>query len=136
MKLVIVAAIAASALAMTQTPVAAQYDPWAHHDHDQWDHHDQWDYTGDPGDIDQRITWLQDRISRGGEDGSLGRHDIWRDEQDLNEIRQDEEHIRYRFGGHLPQDARARLQARLDVLGQEIRAQRHDQGGPWDDHRY
>lgn len=140
MKLVIVAAMAATAVAMTAAPALAQYG-----DHHDWDHHDGDYRDGDHGDwhdrdagnaggwdLDRRIDWMQDRINRGRNDRSLSRHEAWRAQDDLNQIRTEEQRLRYQDGGRLYPAHREQLQGRLDDLNQRIHWLRHnDVRAPW-----
>lgn len=73
-----------------------------------------------PSDIRQRIDWLQRRIDRGVQDGTLTRgesRDLYRR---LDMIRRDARR------GYMTPERRDRLQARLDDLGRSIRWQRND----------
>ena len=72
--------------------------------------------AGAPGgwDLDRRLDWLQQRINRGRDDGSLDRREAWRAQRKLDSIRYDERRARYRHHGSISDNDRAELQARLD----------------------
>ena len=120
-------AAAAIALPSLAQPYGAQgygppppppgYGPDRPHDHDR-DHA----FGERPGgwDIDRRIEWTQDRISRGRADGSLDRREFRRVQSQLNRIRHDFQRARYRNGGHLDDRARDGLGDRLNRLNDEI----------------
>lgn len=134
MKRFLIAAAALSALAMAQSPAFAQYDQ---NDHDRYDHdrydHDRGDDEGDRWNVDQRITWVEDRIARAQEDGSIRRDVAWRARNQLEDVRRDEERIRYRDGGRLPESARDSLLARVDAIGRSVRWQDQEWRTPWND---
>jgi hypothetical protein len=73
-----------------------------------------------PSDIRQRIDWLQRRIDRGVQDGSLTRSQAGDLYRRLNFIRRDAR------SGDITPDRRDRLQERLDDLSSQVRWQRHD----------
>lgn len=85
-----------------------------------WDRDAFW--RGAPNDPRERIGFLQQRIDRGIADGSLNRREGRQLQQDLNVIKRDARNMGRRV------DARenARLQTRLDALGQRIRWERRD----------
>jgi hypothetical protein len=131
MKRILITAAALSALAMAQTPAFAQYD------HDRWDH-DRGDYghdddRGDRWDVDQRITWVEDRIARAQEDGSIRGDVAWRARNQLADVRRDETRDRYRYGGRLPEAVRDSLLERVDSIGRSIRWQDEEWRAPWND---
>jgi hypothetical protein len=161
MKRFILAAAAVSALAMLQTPAHAQYpynpnlynpnpypqqgpynpnpypqrsDDYEHHDYDydhqHYDRHDQ--DEGNPWDIDQRITWLEDRIARGQESGELDRDAAYHAQQEIQAIRRDDERYRDHNRGRLSDYEREHLIDRLEAIGHELRW-REDYREPWED---
>jgi hypothetical protein len=152
MKRIILAAAAVSALAMLQTPAHAQYpyhpnpypqrsDDYEHHDsdHHDSDHHDyddRYDHhdsdQGNPWDIDQRITWLEDRIARGQESGELDRYAAYHAQQEIQAIRRDDERFRDHNRGRLTDSEREHLIDRLEAIGHELRW-REDYREPWED---
>ena len=82
--------------------------------------------------LDRRIDWMQQRIDRGRQDGSLDRREARRVQGELFRIRHDEQGLRYRNGGRLSDRDRAFLQDRLDRLNDQIRWMRHnDERRPW-----
>lgn len=74
----------------------------------------------------ERIDFLQHRIDRGRDDGSLDRHDTIRAEADLHQIRDLAAHMRDRDGGTLNATDESYIQGRLDNLGRQIRWDRHN----------
>lgn len=83
-------------------------------------------------DLDRRIDWMQQRIDRGRDDGSLDRRESRRVQSELNHIRDDQARMRDRHGGRLWDRDREVLQARLDRLNDQIRWLRHnDERRPW-----
>jgi hypothetical protein len=119
MKRILLAGAALAALAMAQTPAHAQYDRYDQYN--RYDHGDRWDDHGDRWDVDQRITWVEDRIGRAQEDGSLDGAAAWRARRQLEGVRHDEQRIRYRDGGMLPEPARMSLLSRVDAIGRSVR---------------
>ena len=100
------------------TPALAQPGNWNSRPASGWDREAFW--RDAPSDIRQRIDWLQRRIDRGVQDGSLTRgesRDLYRQ---LDYIRIDARR------GYITPDRRDRLQARLDDLGSQVRWQRRD----------
>lgn len=79
-------------------------------------------YGVQPGgwEINRRMRWLQDRISRGRANGSLDRREFRRVEVELNRIRHDDEAARAANRGRMPPAVRADLEARLDRLSDQI----------------
>lgn len=80
--------------------------------------------------LDQREDWLQQRIERGREDGSLDRRDAWRAQQTLNGIRRDQARLIRRDRGVLTPRDRDYLEQRLDRLRDSLRLAR-DERAPW-----
>jgi hypothetical protein len=110
MKPIITAALGALALAVA-APALAQPAGW---------------------DVDRREQWLEQRIERGVEDGSLDRREAHRVHEELRSIHRQEDHMRMRNGGRLYPEDRARLEQRLDDLSHRIRWMRHnDERAPW-----
>jgi hypothetical protein len=95
------------------TPALAQSGNW----NNGWDRETFWHDA--PSDIRQRIDWLQRRIDRGVQDGSLSRREAGDFYRRLNYIRRDAR------SGYITADRRDRLQARLDDLSSQVRWQRN-----------
>ena len=146
MKALTLAAMAASALVTIAAPslgAAQPYDhpggDWGHNDRGgDWGRHDRGgDWGRGPGqagawDIDRRIDWMQHRVDRGRDDGSLDRREAWRVQGQLDDIRQDARRMRRHNGGWLRGDQRDMLNSRLDRLNDQIRWLRHnDERRPW-----
>ena len=93
MKLSTLAILAASGVIAAATPVMAQPYGGYHDRGDRHDHSDRGDRGRDDGprawDLSRRIDWLQRRIDRGREDGSLDRREAYRVQSALDEIRHD-----------------------------------------------
>lgn len=92
--------------------------------YDQNGHSDMW--AGAPQDPRQRIDWLQQRINRGEQDGSLNPREARNSQTELNNIR----HMARNFSRHdgrelAPQHANF-IQSRLDNLSQRLHWQRHN----------
>ena len=82
--------------------------------------------------LDHRLDWMQQRIDRGRQDGSLDRREARRVQGELIRIRRDEHMMRMRNGGRLSDRDRAFLQDRVDRLNDHIRWLRHnDERRPW-----
>ena len=73
-----------------------------------------------PTNIREREDWLERRINRGIDNGSIDRREARRAFITLNEIRSDEQRMRRRGGGRLNPQDRDVLQNRLDQLAQQI----------------
>lgn len=130
MKASTIAAMTASALMALTAPTAGLAQPYHHG----WDHGPGPGGPGAPAgwDLDRRIDWLQHRIDRGRDDGSLDRREAFRVQRALDDIRQDERRMRYRNGGRLNDRQRDMLQDRLDRVSDRIRWLRHnDERRPW-----
>jgi len=96
------------------TPALAQSGAW----NNGWNRETFW--RDAPSDIRQRIDWLQHRIDRGVQDGSLTRREAGDLYRRLNYIRRDAR------SGYITADRRDRLQARLDDLSSQVGWQRRD----------
>jgi hypothetical protein len=77
-----------------------------------------WD--GAPTDVQSRAAWLEQRIQKGVDDGSLSRRDGRQELRTLSDIRRDEARMRHP-GGRLREQDEVRIQARLDTLRDNIR---------------
>ena len=119
MKLKALAAPMAAIAALTMVgtlPAAAQPG--------NWDRNAFW--RDAPTDPYQRIDFLQRRIQRGIEDGSLSHRDARRAQYQLNQIRRSADRMRYRHGGNLRRADYDYIQGQLDNLSQQIRWQRQN----------
>ena len=74
-----------------------------------------------PGGIREREDWLERRINRGVDNGTIDRREARRAFGTLNDIRNDEQRMRRRGGGRLNPQDRDFLQGRLDDLAQQVR---------------
>ena len=83
-------------------------------------------WRGAPNDPWERIQFLQQRIDRGVQDGSLNRREAQRAEYQLRQIRQQAWQMRRRDGGRLSGRDAADLQARLDGLSRNLRWMRRN----------
>jgi hypothetical protein len=77
-------------------------------------------WSGAPTDAHARAAWLDQRIRRSLDDGSLPRGDGYRALRTLAAIQRDERNMRH-YNGRLSQRDEVRLQARLDTLSSSIR---------------
>jgi hypothetical protein len=105
---------------------------------DRGDRHDEQrgGYRADEGrsewNIDRRINWMQERITRGRQDRSLSPREAFRVEYQLNRIRRQIGMERRMHGGRLDDGARSNLQMQIDRLNDQIRWLRHnDAARPW-----
>ena len=127
MKLIIAAALAASALTAVAAPALAQpYGPPP----------PRREYGSAPAaramDIDQRIDWMQRRIDHGRADGALDSREAKRCQDELNSIRSEEKRDRIHHWGKLRDGDRQHIEARLDQLAATIHWMRDDgQRRPW-----
>ena len=108
-KALLIAAVMAAGIA---TPLAAQTSNWQTRSTYQGNN-TYW--RGAPDGLQQRIDWLQDRISRGTADGSLSQGEARRAQYQLQMLRRDA----------------TLLQQRLDNLSQSIRWARRDGNGSY-----
>lgn len=101
-----------------QYPNQSQYPNQGRYPNQGWDQQAFW--NGAPTDLRQRVEFLQQRIDRGAQDGSLSRSE----QRDLNrrlaQIRSDARR------GYMTPARRDSLQARMDELSRQIRWQRRD----------
>jgi hypothetical protein len=114
------AAIMASMLVVA--PAAAQ--PYQNYQNG-WNSGEFW--RGAPSDTWQRIEYLQQRIDRGRQDGSLTAREAYRAQTELRRIRQDA--ARMRRNGILDPRYSTNIQARLDDLSRSLRWARHNGNG-------
>jgi hypothetical protein len=134
MRRLTLAAVAAGALLPLLAPAAGLAQPYGHGGPG-------WDHGPGPGpgaaqpggwDLDRRIDWLQTRINRGRDDGSLDRREARRAQRSLDSIRSDERRMKWRRHGWLNDGDRAALQSRLDQLNDQLHWLRHnDERRPW-----
>lgn len=97
----------ATALALAGTPGAASAQP------DPYDRDAAGSWRGAPDGLQQRIAWLQQRIDRGVNDGSLTRAEARRAQSELDALRRDADV----------------LDQRLDDLGRDLRWSRNNDYG-------
>lgn len=82
-------------------------------------------WRGAPGGIHERIDFLYHRIGEARARGWLPPYEADRAFATLNQIRNQEQHLRYRDGGELTPPDRGYLQSRLDGLSRRINWQEH-----------
>ena len=131
MKFVTFAALAASALVTLTLPSLGAAQPYDHHD---WRPGPGAGGPPAPGgwDLDRRMDWIQQRISRGRADGSLDRREAWRAQRSLDSIKSDARRMRMRHHGWLSGSDRDALQTRLDRLNDRLHWLRNnDERRPW-----
>lgn len=78
-----------------------------------------------PRDVRQRFAWLNERVRRGVDDGSLSRREANRALRDLDSVQREERRLRRRDGRLASQDE-AYIQSRLDTISSEIRWSRRN----------
>lgn len=138
MKLIIAAALAASAITSIAAPALAQpYGPPAPQQQQYAPPPHQYgppppaDHYGPPapipGDVNQRINWMHTRIVQGRMNGSLNRFQADRAQAELDNIRHEEQRDRYYRGGRLIRAEQAHLMFRLDQLDHTLHGM---SGGP------
>ncbi len=81
-----------------------------------------------PRGIHERIDWMQARIDRNRDNGSLAPNQARYAEHELNDIRRMDDDLRARDGGRLNETDRTYMQSRLDQLGQNLRWMRSENG--------
>jgi hypothetical protein len=117
MKRVFACAAIAASFALAAPAAAQSYNGWNSNEF----------WRGAPSDPWQRIDYLQQRIDRGRQDGSLNQREAYRAQMQLRRIRQD--FWRMRRNGVLDPREQANLQARLDDLSRNLRWMRHNGTG-------
>ncbi len=81
-----------------------------------------------PQGVHQRIDWMQARIDRSRDNGSLDPRQVTYAQRELSDIRRMSDSLRDRDGGRLNEADRVYVQGRLDDLGQHLRWMRADSG--------
>ena len=115
---------ALTAAMFVSAPLTAQ--PYNGYGNGGWNSNEFW--RGAPNNTWERMRFLQNRIDRGLQDGSLTPSEARRAQWQLRRIRQDASRMRHYNGTLSPSDA-AVIQARLDDLSRKIRWARHN--GNW-----
>jgi uncharacterized protein YcfJ len=77
-----------------------------------------------PRDLRARYDWLEERVRRGRDDGSLSRNEANRALTDISNVRREERRLTRR--GRLSERDMAYLQSRLDTVSSEIRWSRRN----------
>jgi hypothetical protein len=80
--------------------------------------------------LERRESWIQERIDRGRTDGTLSRHEAFRAQAALNDIRTAQARMVRHSGGRLRDADRFYLEGRLSRLRDSIRSAR-DEVPPW-----
>ena len=124
----LIASLALAGTLVAGAPIAAQ--PYYGNN---WNSRDFW--QGAPSGVWERIRYLQDRINRGVQDGSLTRREAQRAQYQLDNIRRDAAVMRRR--GFSPSES-ASIQARLDNVSRNLRWARNNDNmrGPRNYDRY
>jgi hypothetical protein len=135
MKRLFLAATAAFTVGLAASPALAQPYGDQGYGHGDW-RHDQGAGEHDRGggwSLEQRLSWLQDRIYQSRRNGELSWQDARRAQYQLTDIRNDIRRERYRDGGRLGDQDQQRFNERLDRLADSIHWQRADQQNrrPW-----
>lgn len=130
MKFSTLATLAAGVAIAISAPAMAQ--PYGgYHDRGGYDHGGG---GGAPGawNLDRRIDWMQRRIDRGRQDGSLDRREAFRAQSALSDINRDMRRMQRRNGGMLDDRQRDMLSGRLDRLNDQIHwLRQNDERRPW-----
>jgi hypothetical protein len=136
MKRLFLAATAAVAVGLATSPALAQ--PYGDQGQDQrdWSHNDRGGGDHDRAggwSLDQRLSWLQNRIYQARRNGELSWQDARRAQYQLTDIRNDIRRERYRDGGRLGDQDQQRFDERLNRLADSIRWERADEQNrrPW-----
>ena len=77
-----------------------------------------------PSSLHERFDWVQARIDRSRNDGSLSPREADYGQRELGDIRRMSQELRARDGGELNEADRAYVQGRLDTLSQRLRWER------------
>ena len=77
-------------------------------------------WNGAPTGVNQRIDFMQDRITSAYRYGRISPRQSADANRELNFIRSEDQRLRYQSGGHLRPEDRDYLQGRLDNLGQRL----------------
>jgi hypothetical protein len=80
--------------------------------------------------LERRESWIQERIDRGRSDGTLSRHEAFRAQAALNDIRATQARMMRHGRGRLGDSDRFYLEGRLSRLRDSIRSAR-DEVPPW-----
>jgi hypothetical protein len=146
MKRLFLAATAAVTVGLAASPVLAQpYGDqgqggrdYGHSDQGRqdWGHNDRGGGEHDRAggwSLDQRLSWLQNRIYQARRNGELSWQDARRAQYQLTDIRYDIRRERYRDRGQLSEQDQQRFDERLNRLADSIRWQRADEQNrrPW-----
>jgi hypothetical protein len=86
-------------------------------------------WSGAPSDAWSRMDYLQQRIDRGRQDGSLTPREAMRAQNELRTLRRQAWQMRRRDGGRMNAADDAWLQTRLDTLSRDLRWARHNGAG-------
>jgi hypothetical protein len=70
--------------------------------------------------LKQREDWLNNRLDKAQDDGSIDHHEFDRVHHKLQDIRDDEDQLRDHHDGQLTDNETAELEARLDSVAAEI----------------
>jgi hypothetical protein len=78
--------------------------------------------VGDHGNftLQQREHWLDNRLSTARDDGSIDGHEFDRVRHELSSIREEEDRLRGSHDGQLTDNENTDLEARLDVVANQI----------------
>jgi polyhydroxyalkanoate synthesis regulator phasin len=90
-------------------------------------------FAADDWDLNHREQWLQERVDRGLQDGSLGADEAKHVRQDLEQIHSEQVHLQDSNGGELMSSDSDRLEERLDHVARQIRWLKQDNADtpPW-----
>lgn len=97
---------------------------WVANDVSRYGYNASYGASDSPRDVRERISWLNERVRRGINDGSLSRREADRALRDLDQVQREERQMRRRGG--LSNRDESYLQARLDTISSEIRWSRRN----------
>ena len=90
-------------------------------------------FAADDWDLNHREQWLQERVDRGLQDGSLGADEAKHVRQDLEQIHSEQVRLQDANDGELMASDSDRLEEKLDHVARQIRWLKHtdDDTPPW-----
>ena len=90
-------------------------------------------FAADERDLNHREQWLQERVDRGLQDGSLGADEARHVRQDLEQIHEEQVRLQDANDGELMASDSDRLEMKLDHVARQIHwlKQENDEMPPW-----
>jgi len=106
-KAIITGAAAVGMIALQAPPLQAQDTAPPAAEHGNWT-------------LKQREEWLDNRLDKARDEGSIDHHEFERVRREMHDIREAEDHMRDSHGGQLTDNETADLEARLDSVAHQI----------------